>query len=118
MASSQHKMEEYANQKRRGSEILKVGDRVWLNLRNIQTPQLSKKISWINAKYQVAQVIDSHYVELNTPSEIWPRFYVDLLKRAVDPLPSQFTDDIQPPPIQSPIEDSLLVPNEQVVRRF
>ncbi|KAI0996390.1 hypothetical protein K3495_g11790, partial [Podosphaera aphanis] len=120
MASSQHRMEEYANQKRKESEIFKVGDRVWLNLRNIQTPQLSKKLSWINAKYQVTKVIDSHCVELNTPSRIWPRFHVDLLKRAAaDPLPSQVTDDIQPPPIQSPIDEGgIPYPNEQIVEKI
>ncbi|KAI0995999.1 hypothetical protein K3495_g12181, partial [Podosphaera aphanis] len=87
MSSSQHRMEEYANQKKKESEIFKVGDQVWLNLRNIQTPQLSKKLSWITAKYKVTKVIDSHCVELNSPSGIWPRFHVDLLKRAAaDPL--------------------------------
>ncbi|KAI0996566.1 hypothetical protein K3495_g11617 [Podosphaera aphanis] len=106
MASAQQRMEEYANRKRSEAEIFKVGDRVWLNLKNIQTPQLSKKLSWINAKYQVTKIIDSHSVELNTPSGIWPRFHVDLLKRAAtDPLPSQILDDVQPPPIQPDMQE-------------
>lgn len=83
MASSQHAMEKHTNRNRKEAETLKKVDKVWLNLKNVQTPQLSKKLSWINGKYQVTKITDSHCVELNTPSEIWPRFHVDLLKRAV-----------------------------------
>lgn len=97
MSSAQQRMEDYANKSRTEAEIFKLGDKVWLNLKNIQTLQLSKKLSWVNAKYQVLRVIDTHTVELNTPSGKWPHFHVDLLKRAaVDPLPSQVTEDIQP----------------------
>ena len=99
-------MEEQANKKRQAAEVFKVGDKVWLNLRNIQTPQLSKKLSWVNGKYQVTRVIDSHSVELNVPTSIWPRFNVDLLKRAAeDPLPSQQVSDEQPLPVLPPETD-------------
>ncbi|KAI0996553.1 hypothetical protein K3495_g11629 [Podosphaera aphanis] len=65
------------------------------------TPQLSKNLSWINTKYQVTTVMDSHCVKLNTPSGIWPKFHVDLIKRAAkNPLPSQIVDDLQPDPIK------------------
>lgn len=100
MASAQDKMEKNANLKRKEAECFKIGDKVWLNLKNVSTPQLSKKLSWINAKYEVVKVIDSHSVQLNTPSGIWPNFHVDLLKRAAtDPFPSQINDDVQPPPV-------------------
>lgn len=107
MASAQSRMEESANQNRKEAELFKVGDRVWLNLKHIQTPKLSKKLSWINAKYQITKVIDSHTVQLNTPSGIWPRFHVDLVKRtATDPFPSQMTDE-QPQLITPQIIDTI-----------
>ncbi|KHJ34060.1 hypothetical protein EV44_g2434 [Erysiphe necator] len=110
MASAQARMEESANKKRREAELFKVGDRVWLNLKHVQTPQLSKKLSWINAKYQITKVIDSHTVQLNTPSGIWPRFHVDLIKiAATDPFPSQIIDDEQPQPITPQISNTINV---------
>lgn len=100
MASAQQRMESSANKNRQPQELFKVGDHVWLNLKNISTPQLSKKLSWINAKYRITKIISPHVVELDVPSKIWPRFHVDLLKRDPhDPLPSQISKDMQPPPM-------------------
>ena len=46
------------------------------------------------------KVISPYVVELDIPTGIFPRFYVNLLKRtAKDPLPSQITDNVQPPPL-------------------
>ena len=106
MASAQQKIEDYANQSRAASVTLKKDDLVWLNLRNIETPQPSKKLSWINSKYRVTKVISPYVVELDVPTGIFPRFHVDLLKRAAeDPLPSQITDDVQPPSLVPQSED-------------
>lgn len=106
MASAQQRMEDNSNRTRDQAQVFKVGDAVWLNLKNISTPQASKKLSWLNAKYRVRKVVSSHVVELDVPIGIFPRFHVDLLKRASeDPLPSQVVEDAQPPPLIPATED-------------
>ncbi|KAI1002406.1 hypothetical protein K3495_g5798 [Podosphaera aphanis] len=98
MATAQQLMEENSNKKRSSAPVLRVGDKVWLNLKNIHTPQ-PKKLAWVNAKYSVTREISPHVVELEVPSQICPRFHVDLLRKASsDPLPSQVQDDSQPDP--------------------
>jgi hypothetical protein len=100
MASAQQRMEDQANKKRSQAYSFKKGDFVWLNLRNIKTPQASRKLSWINAKYKVMEVPSPHTVVLDVPTGIFPKFHIDLLKKAgTDPLPSQTQDDTQPPPL-------------------
>ena len=81
MASVQQRMESSANNKRQPQQRFEEGDLVWLKLKNIETPQLSKKLAWVNAKYRVTKIISSHVVELDVPSGIFPRFHVELLKR-------------------------------------
>jgi hypothetical protein len=71
-----------------------------LNLKNIKILQLLKKLFWLNAKYEIIEVISFYVMELNVPGHIYPRFHVDLLKRAENDLfPLQIRDDIQPPPL-------------------
>lgn len=42
MASAQQRMEDQANKSRNPSPLFRKGDKVWLNLKNIQTPQPKK----------------------------------------------------------------------------
>ncbi|KAI0996405.1 hypothetical protein K3495_g11775 [Podosphaera aphanis] len=73
MATAQQRMESYANLiKRQPQERYKKGDLVWLNLQHISTPQLSKKLSWVNSKYRVTEVISPHVEKFDVASEIWP----------------------------------------------
>ncbi|KAI0991886.1 hypothetical protein K3495_g16301, partial [Podosphaera aphanis] len=100
MAAAQQVMEEQANKRRNPAPKFKTGDKVWLNLKNIQTPQPKKKLAWVNAKYSVTKVVSPHVVELDVPSNIWPRFHVELVRKAgEDPLPSQSQEDSQPEPV-------------------
>lgn len=118
MASAQQQMEERANRTRNPAPVFRIGDKVWLNLKNVQTPQPKKKLSWVNAKYKITKIISPHVVELDVPSKIFPRFHVELLRKASDdPLPSQSFDDSQPEPIVIDNEDVNAEP-EQVVERI
>lgn len=118
MAAAQIQMEEQANTKRNPAPQFRVGDKVWLNLKNVITPQPKKKLAWVNAKYKITKIISPHVVELDVPSKIWPRFHVELLRRASeDPLPSQILDDVQPSPILVPRLDGQIQP-EQIVEKI
>ncbi|KAI0991848.1 hypothetical protein K3495_g16339 [Podosphaera aphanis] len=111
MASAQQRNEENANRLRRQPERFQVGDKVWLDLRNIKTPQLSKKLAWQHAKYEVIAVPDALTVELNVPGNVHKRFHVELVKRAgSDPFPSQDRDDAQ----NIPITDELGEPEYEI----
>ena len=82
------------------STTVRVGDKVWLALRNVRTTRQSKKLDWKNAKYTVIEVVGSHSYRLNTPTGIHNVFHSNLLRTAsTDPLESQVLDDIQPNPI-------------------
>ncbi|KAI0991381.1 hypothetical protein K3495_g16806 [Podosphaera aphanis] len=107
MASAQQRNESNGNQSRRQPERFRVGDKVWLDLRHVKTPQLSKKLAWQHAKYEVTNVPDALTVELNVPGNIHKRFHVELVKRVVnDPFPSQVQDDAQSPPVIDELGES------------
>lgn len=100
MAVAQQTQEKYANHHRAETISYKVGDKVWLNLKNISTDRPSKKLDWIHSKYTITKTFpnSSHFYELDTPKGIHNRFHTSLLRPAnCNPLPSQHTDDAQPP---------------------
>lgn len=100
MTTAQQLMEESANHHRRPAERFKPGDTVWLNLKNVETPQQKKKLSWTQAKYRIQKEIAPDVYQLDVPTGIHNRFFVDLLRHDPnDPLPSQKVDDTQPPPL-------------------
>lgn len=110
MAVAQQRQEHYANQQREVPHTYKVGDKVWLNLKNVATERPSRKLDWIHAKYTVTRVFpnNAHFYELDVPSRIHKRFHTSLLRpAATDPLPSQLADEAEPPAIISAEGDEM-----------
>jgi hypothetical protein len=62
----------------------KIGDKVWLNLKNIQISWLSKKLDHKNTKFTIIKVISSYSYRLNTPIGIYNVFYIILLRPTAD----------------------------------
>lgn len=98
LAAAQQKYEEYANRRRDAGQDYRVGDKVWLDLRNIRTERPSKKLDAKHAKFTVLEKVGSHAYRLDTPNTIHDVFHTVLLRPASsDPFPSQHNDDYQPP---------------------
>ncbi len=100
LASAQEQYERYTNRRLRPSVQLKVGDRVWLNLRNLKTGRACKKLDWKNGQFRVTRVISAHAYELDTPQGIHNVFHISLLRSASeDAWPSQVNQQQGPPAI-------------------
>jgi hypothetical protein len=74
--------------------IYESGDMVWLDLRNIKTFKISKKLDWIYGRCKVVKKISSHAYKLNVSGKIHPVFYVNLFKPdPANPRLSQIQDN-------------------------
>ena len=114
MAKAQQDQEQQANRSRNVAPAYKVGDKVYLSLKNIRTQRPSKKLDARSAKFTVLEVVNPASYRLNTPPGISNVFHVDLLRPAAnDPFPSQVLDDPQPPAIQVDGDELWLV--EQIL---
>jgi hypothetical protein len=80
MAAAQERQERYINRNRDPAPVYKPGDMVWLDLRNIRTFRISKKLDWTYGRYRIVKKISSHAYELNVSGKIHPVFHVNLLK--------------------------------------
>ena len=99
MAVAQQTQEDQTNRVRSEAPRFKVGDKVWLSLKNIRTKRPCKKLDVRNAKFTVLEMVSSHSYRLDTPPGVHNVFNVSLLHPAAsDPLPSQRTTNPQPPP--------------------
>lgn len=98
LAIAQQRQEDYSNRRRSAAPEYRVGEKVWLDLRNIRTERPSKKLGSRQAKFTVLEKIGSHAYRLDTPHSIHNVFHTMLLRpAATDSFPSQQNDDYQPP---------------------
>ena len=65
MAAAQQRMEESANRHRDAAYNYQVGDKVWLDLRNIHTDRPSKKLDYRHAKFTVLEKVGTHAYRLD-----------------------------------------------------
>lgn len=101
MGATVQRQEDSANKKRIPAKAFKVGDKVWLDLRNYTTDRPKRSLDYKHAKYTVSDVLSPLSIRLQgIPRGIHPVFHPDLLRLAEDsPLPGQWNDDSQPNPV-------------------
>ena len=98
MTRAQTVYEEFSNCRRNHGPIIKEGDMVWLDARNLATERPSKKLSnKFEGPFRVIRTIGTHASKLEIPED-WGHHDVfgNYLLRlaATDPLPGQ----VSPPP--------------------
>ena len=91
MAAAQQNQEDQANKRRSTPSTYKVGDKVWLHLKNFTTNRPCKKLDWLHGKYTITRAFpNSHVYELDVLRNVHKKFHTSLLRpAAIDPLPSQ-----------------------------
>lgn len=101
VAATAQRMEDTANKKRTQSEVYAKDDWVWLSTKNFRSKRPSKKLGDKWEKFQVEKMVSPLVVELRgVPGAMYPRFHVDLVRRAdTRPLRGQTTEDPRPPAI-------------------
>lgn len=89
LAVAQQRQEDYSNRRRSAAPEYRIGEKVWLDLRNIRAERPSKKLGSRQAKFTVIEKIGSHAYHLDTPNSIHNVFHTMLLRpAATDPFPS------------------------------
>lgn len=74
-------MEHNSYRRRKLAKSLKIGDKVWLNLKNMMTSQLRKKLSFINTKYKIIKLIWHDVYELDAASDINTLLFASLFRK-------------------------------------
>ncbi|KAL2887408.1 retrovirus polyprotein [Ceratocystis lukuohia] len=99
-ADTQQSMERQANKHRTAAPMSRLGQEVWLKLKNMKLGRPNHKLDWLNAKYKVMKQIAPMVYELDVPKGIHPTFHVDLLRPArEDPWPGQNEDSDKTTPL-------------------
>lgn len=89
MTQAQARYESIANRHREPAPDYKIGDQVWLDLRNIPLDFDSCKFGSRNAIYRITNKVNSHAYTIDIQG-VHPTFHVSMLRPVPnDPLPSQ-----------------------------
>lgn len=94
----------FANKHRQPAPAYRVGDKVWLDVRNVNTNRPTKKLDYkYFGPFPIAEVVSSHSYRLTLPEEmkeLHPVFHTTLLRPvATDPFPSQQQRQVDRPPV-------------------
>ena len=95
MTQAQTAYEEFANCHRDHASVIKQGDMIWLDARNLATERLSKKLSnKFKGPFRVARTIGTHASKLKIPEDwgyhdVFDNYLLHLA--ASDPLPGQIS---------------------------
>ena len=97
LAMAQLDMEKRANSSRNPAPNYRVGDEVWVSLKNMRG---DSKFSDRQLKTNIIEVVGPLSYKVELPNNMHNVFHADLIRPAgTDPLPSQVKQDYQPPPI-------------------
>jgi hypothetical protein len=106
---AQSRQEETANKRRVPAPAYKVGDKVYLDMREVKTLRPSKKLDVkFEGPFAVAEMINSHAYRLTLPShwKIHDVFHVSRLRLDPDdPFPGQTPTNPEPVPIANEEDD-------------
>lgn len=97
MRLAQMTYESYANTHRIPAPMFKVGDKVWLNAKNICTQRPSRKLDWKKLGiFKIIETVGKYAYKLDLPpsTRIYPVFHVSLLEAAAND-PHQDTYSLQ-----------------------
>lgn len=101
MRFAQARQEHYANQSREPEPRYQVGDKVYLDLRNIKTKRPSKKLDFKNrGPFTITKIIgnargNAYQLDLPSTMNVHPVFHTSLLKADPD---DPYDGQINPPP--------------------
>lgn len=114
LSDAQQQQEAYTNTRRDAAPDNRVGQKVWLDIRDVRSDRLSHKLGPQHAKFTITKKINANAYRLDTPPGSHSVFHVWRLRPAADdPFPSQKESDYQPPGVLVNDEEEHFV--EQII---
>ena len=101
MAFVQQRQQEIHDKHRNPAPAYQIGDKVWLDMRNVRLPAGRKrKFTRLHEQFTITGIVGNNAYRLDTPNGMYNVFHTSLMRPvAQDPFPSQQQDDVQPAPV-------------------